>query len=172
LIFHDYLEDADYWVITNWDIAYGRLSKFLQDEELSKWDVWSDDPWGFNGIFTCMRNDSAVNHLFERVPNWEHYFTVHEPCGFDEIRFSGALHDASAEGLIKWGHPDHFGLHTYDRLVQHQPNPRFYFEDDGALIEWYEDRTHLPSPKRHYGREVFLAHFSYTKRWPIGSKPL
>ena len=171
LIFQDYLKDADYWVITNWDVAYGRLSKSLPDEELQKWDVWSDDPCGFNGIFTVMRNTEKVNNLFREVPHWEHYFTIHAAFGFDEIRFSEALRRLAAEGRVAWGHPEHFPLHSYDRLVMHKPDPHLYFEDDGALIEWYEDRTHPPSIKRHYGRELFLFHFSATKRWPIGPMP-
>jgi uncharacterized protein DUF6625 len=171
LIFQDYLKDTDYIGITNWDCCYGRLPKFLPDSELEKYEIWSDDPSGFNGIFTLMANGERALNLFREVQHWEHYFTTPEPCAFDEIRFSEALRKADAEGRIAWGHPEHFPMHSYDRLVMHQPNPRLYFEDDGALIEWYEDRVHLPSTKRHYGREIFLYHFSRTKRWPIGPKP-
>lgn len=171
LIFQDYLKDTDYWGVTNWDCCYGRLSKFLPDSELEKFEIWSDDPCGFNGIFTLMKNTERVNNLFREVENWQHFFTVHQPCAFDEIRFSEVLRKAAAQGWVEWGHPEHFPLHSYDRLVMHRPEPHFYFEDDGALIEWYEDRVHPPSTKNHYGREVFLAHFSFAKRWPIGRKP-
>jgi hypothetical protein len=171
LIFQDYLKDADYWAITNWDCAYGRLSRFLRDDELARWEIWSDDPAGFNGIFTLIKNTERANNLFRETPNWERWFTLHEPCAFDEIRFSETLRTASAEGRILWGHPEHFPLHSYDRLIMHRPLPHLYFEDDGALIEWYEDTTHPPTTKRHYGREIMLMHFSKTKRWPLGAKP-
>lgn len=126
LIFQDYLKDVDYWVITNWDCAYGRLDRFLPDEELAKWDVWSDDPAGFNGIFTLMKNVPHVNNLFREVKHWEHYFTVHEPCAFDEILFSEVLAEVSREDRVDWGHPIHFPLHSYDRLIMHQPKPHLY----------------------------------------------
>jgi hypothetical protein len=173
LIFQDYLKDADFWGITNWDCVYGRMGEFLSDEWLGDCDVWSDDPAGFNGIFTLMRNSEEVNNLFRKVENWEHFFTVHQPCAFDEIRFSEVLRSESARDLNGrlWGHPKHFPMHSYDRLIMHREKPRLYFENDGSLIEWYEDRTHPPSTKRHYGREIPLFHFSFTKRWPVGPKP-
>jgi hypothetical protein len=171
LIFQEYLKDADYWGITNWDVVYGRTDRMIPDAELEKFEIWSDDPNGFNGIFTLMKNTPTVNGLFLEVENWERYFTVHEPCGFDEIRFSGTLRQASEEGRIAWGHPIHFPAHSYDRLAPHKPTPHLYFESDGALIEWYEDYAHLPSKKRHFGREIPLFHFSHTKRWPVGAKP-
>jgi hypothetical protein len=62
-------------------------------------------------------------------------------------------------------------MHSYDRLVLHRPEPRLYFEDDGALIEWYDDYVHPPSEKRHFGREIPMFHFSRTKKWPVGVKP-
>jgi hypothetical protein len=170
-IFQDFLKDADYVGITNWDCCYGKLSKWLPDSELQNYEIWSDDPCGFNGIFTLFENTEPALNLFREVENWKHHFTVHEPCAFDEIRFSEILRKASADGRIAWGRPDHFPFHSYDRLVMHQPKPHLYFEEDGALIEWYEDRTHPPSTKRHYGREIPLFHFSKTKRWPIGSRP-
>lgn len=171
LIFEDFLLGVDYVGITNWDCAYGALGRFLPDSELEKYDIWSDDPAGFNGIFTLMKTEPRAKNLFREVPNWEHYFTDHQPHGFDELRFSAILRNASAEGRIKWGHPLHFPMHSYDRLVMHRPYPHLYFEEDGSLIEWYEDRTHPPTTKRHYGRELFLFHFSATKRWPVGPKP-
>lgn len=171
LIFRDYLEDAEYWGITNWDCVYGRLGKWLPDEQLSRWEVWSDDPAGFNGIFTLMKNTEKVNNLFRKVANWQHFFTVHQPCAFDEIRFSEILRNESSEGRLDWGHPEHFPMHSYDRLIMHRERPHLYFESDGSLIEWYDDHVHPPSTKRHYGRELPLFHFSFTKKWPIGPKP-
>jgi hypothetical protein len=118
-----------------------------------------------------MANEERALNLFRDVENWKHYFTVHEACGFDEIRFSEVLRAAGADGRIAWGHPRHFPMHSYDRLVMHRPEPRLYFEDDGALIEWYDDYVHPPSEKRHFGREIPMFHFSRTKKWPVGVKP-
>lgn len=166
-IFRDYIEGFDYWAHTNWDIVYGDLSHFLPDSELARYDVWSDEgSVAVNGIFTLYRNDQRINSLYERVPDWQTSFTVHEPCAFDEIQMTQAMRELVAEGSILFGHPRHFPLHSYDRLVQHQPKPNLYFEGN-SLIERFEDHVHAPATKDHYGREIMLFHFSKTKRWPL-----
>lgn len=171
-IFQDYIRDYDYWGITNFDIVYGRLDRYLPDSLIDAYEIWSDDATpAINGIFTLFRNEHRVNNLFREVPGWEDCFRIHRPMAFDEIRMTAAMQKVEKEGKLAWGYPRHFPLHSYDRLVMHQPSPRLYFEEDGALIEWYEDRTHPPSTKRHYGRELFCFHFSRTKRWPIGARP-
>jgi hypothetical protein len=90
---------------------------------------------------------------------------------FDEIRMTDAMQKLEREGGLAWGYPRHFPHHSYDRLVMHRPIPHIYIEEDASLIEWFEDTTHPPMTKRHFGRELFLFHFSRTKRWPVGAKP-
>lgn len=172
-VFQGYIKDSDFWAITNFDIVYGRLSKFLPDSELAKFDVWSDDAApAINGIFSLFRNDEKTNNLFRYVPDWQTSFTVHRPCAFDEYQMTATMRRLAAEGITRWGYPEHFPMHSYDRLVMHRPEPHVYFEDDGALIEWYEDAAiSPPGTKRHYGRELPLFHFSRTKKWPVGRKP-
>lgn len=169
-IFQDYIKDFDFWGITNFDVVYGRLSKFVSDLELAGCDIWADEgSVAINGIFSLFRNDPRINRLYEHVDDWRHLFSVHEPCGFDEIRMTHAVRKLAAAGDIRFGHPDHFPLHSYDRLVQHQPMPNLYFESDGALIERYDDRVHFPNEKGCFGREIPLFHFSRTKKWPVAA---
>jgi hypothetical protein len=167
-IFADFLKDADFWAISNWDCVYGRLSHFVPDSLLEEIDVYADEGCvAFNGIFTLMRNVCRVNDLYRQVPDWESSFTRHEPTAFDEVQFTHTLRDAVVRDEILFGHPSNFGQHSYDRLIQHQPRPNLYFEDDGALIERYEDRTHFPARVGWHGREIPLFHFSRTKAWPL-----
>ncbi len=167
-IFEDYIHGFDFWGITNFDVVYGRLSKFIGDLELAGLDIWSDEgSVAINGIFTLFRNDPRINRLYEHVPDWEKMFVIHQPCGFDEIQMTQAVRKLAAEGQIRFGHPDHFPLHSYDRLIQHRPMPNLYFESDGALIERFEDKVHFPATKDHYGREIMAFHFSKSKKWPI-----
>lgn len=167
-IFEDYLRDVDFWAITNFDVVYGRLSKFLPDSELQKWDIWSDDGnAAINGTFTLFKNNAEVNSAYRHVPDWQECFTTHEPCGFDEIRMTHAVRKLSADGVLRFGYPDYFALQSYDRLVQHQPKPNLYFEADGGLVERFEDRVHFPNERGFFGREIMSFHFSRTKKWPI-----
>lgn len=167
-IFQDFIQDADFWAISNWDCVYGRLSRFVPDSLLESLDIYADEGCvAFNGIFTLMRNTPAVNALYRRVPGWEESFATHEPTAFDEHQFTRTLRESVERGGIRFGHPPNFGQHSYDRLVQHQPRPNLYFEQDGALIERYEDMTHFPARVGWHGREIPLFHFSRTKQWPL-----
>lgn len=162
-ILQGYIEGFGYWGHTNWDMVYGRLDHFIPDEKLAECDIWSDDVDAINGIFCFYANNERVNNLFRRVPDWQHCFTTHEPCAFDEHRMTLAVREMRGE--ICFGCPRYFPFHSYDRLPQHRPTPQLYMEPDGALIERYEDP--LAQPKRHYGREIMAFHFSRTKRWPL-----
>jgi hypothetical protein len=167
-IFQDYIQGFDFWGFTNWDMVYGRLDRYVPDELLETCDIWADDVNAINGIFTLMRNNEYVNNLFRHVPDWAFAFTTHEPFAFDEIRMTEAVRKLADAGAVRFKYPHYFGNHSYDRLIQHFPEPNLYFAEDGGLIERLEDRGVCPpSTKNHYGREIMSFHFSRTKRWPI-----
>jgi hypothetical protein len=162
--------DFDYWGITNFDMVYGRLSKYVPDADLIKYDIWADeDNPAINGIFTLFRNDERINNLFRMVPNWEQSFAVHQPTAFDEIQMSEVVRTLNERGLIKVGHPEHGPLHNHDRLPQHQPRPNLYIEPDGALMEKYQDTVFPPARRDHHRQEIAMFHFSRTKAWPIAN---
>jgi Family of unknown function (DUF6625) len=169
-IFRDYLKGFDYWGHTNWDVVYGRLDRYIPDSELEKWDIWSNDPNAINGIFCLYRNSHRINNLFRQVPNWEHSFTTHEPCAFDEHQMSRLARGLAAKGEIYFGFPRYFAYESYDRLPQHQPTPQIYLESDGGLIEWFKDpQARPPGTARPglFGREIAMFHFRHSKQWPL-----
>lgn len=166
-ILQDYIPGFDFWGFTNWDMVYGKLSHFVPDSLLETCDIWADDVNAINGIFTLMRNTERVNNLFRYVPGWAQLFALHEPCAFDEIRMTATVRELADAGAVRFKYPRYFPNHSYDRLVQHLPEPNLYFTEDGALIERLEDPGVCPpSAKDHYGREIMSFHFSRTKRWP------
>ncbi len=171
-LFADLLTDCDYWSITNWDVLYGRLDHFLPDEELSKYDLWSDDNHHVNSLFCFYKNDPRINALYRRVKDWQEMFEVHgHPIvGFDEIYFDALIRQLADAGEIRFGHPPYFALHSYDRLVQHQPTPNLAMAPDGALIECFEDSfpplAHYAPWRGCFGREVMYFHFLKSKQWP------
>lgn len=171
-IFHDILGDAHYWSITNWDVVYGRLDHFLPDHELEKYDIWSDDYRHINSLFCFYRNTTAINRLYQKTPHWDVMFAHHgRPLfGFDELHFDITVRDYAEAGAIRFGYPPYFSLHSYDRLIQHQPAPNLTIMPDGALIECFDDPypalTHYPPWRGFFGREIMYFHFLSTKRWP------
>lgn len=186
LIFEDYLEDIDYWGITNMDIVYGDLSKFLPDEELLKYDVWTDDvgPEGgrVNGIFSLWKNIPRINRLCLYVPNWKEKL-AQAPCpkcmgegnshtlyGTDEIDMVSIMQRLANQKDVEYGYPPHFPLHSYDRLHQHVPKPNLKLFDDGSLYEIIKDEVYpdgLGMFDGNTGKEIMLFHFSHSKKWPL-----
>ncbi len=171
-LFADLLGDCDYWSITNWDVVYGRLDHFLPDEELAKYDLWSDDNHHVNSLMCFYKNEPRINALYRRVPGWERMFAVngHRIYGFDEYHFDAFIREISDAGEIRFGHPPYFAIHSYDRLIQHQPEPNLMMAPDGALIERFEDAfpplANYPAWRGCYGREIGYFHFLASKKWP------
>lgn len=171
-IFADLLDGVDYWSITNWDVVYGRMDHFLPDSTLAKYDLWSDDRGHINSLFCFYRNTARVNRLYQRVPGWREMFQYdgRQIVGFDESHFNLAVRGMAVRQEIAFGHPPYFALHSYDRLVQHQPTPNLSIAPDGALIECFDD-DYGPlagyAPWRgFFGREIMYFHFIRSKRWP------
>jgi hypothetical protein len=171
-IFADLLAGCDYWSITNWDVLYGRIDHFLPDEALARCDIWSDDCRHVNSLFCFYRNDPAINRLYRQVPQWEEMFAYdgHSLVGFDEIYFDLIVRQLADVGEIRFGYPPYFALHSYDRLVQHQPAPNLAMAPDGALIECFDDPhpalANYPPWRGVFGRELMYFHFIRTKQWP------
>ena len=168
-IFEDYLKDVDFWGITNWDIVYGRLDRFITDEMLSKVDVWSDDVNIINGIFTLMRNTKEVNMLYKRITDWEYAFKVNHLMGTDEHGLTDAIRRSND---IRFGYPRNYPMHSYDRLVQHVPTPQLERHwIDGSLWEKFLDTNppigYVHFPKGYIAREIPYFHFIRTKTWPM-----
>lgn len=188
LIFEDYLDASrvDYWGITNMDIVYGNLSKFLPDSELIKCDVWTDDvgPEGgrVNGIFSLWRNSKWVNNLCMEIPGWEQKLTMppcpkcmgtgdqHTLAGTDEIDMVPIMQDLAKQGAIEYGYPPHYPFHSYDRLPQHMPIPNLKLFSDGSLYEIVKDQIYpdgLGMFDGGTGKEIMYFHFIRTKTWPL-----
>jgi hypothetical protein len=171
-ILSDLLTDYDYWSITNWDVMFGRLDHFIPDEILAQYDIWSDDCHHVNSLFCLYRNDVHINRFYRQVPHWEQMF-AYDGCpivGFDELYFDEVIRRLADTGEIRFGHPPYFPIHSYDRLIQHQPKPNLAMAPDGALIECFDDPhpalANYPPWRGMYGREIGYFHFLSTKQWP------
>lgn len=182
LIFDEWLKDVNYWGITNLDIVYGNLSKFISDEKIEKSDIWTDDvdretgEGIINGIFSLWKNIPYVNNLCYKIPNWQAKI-AQDPCpkcsgkghnhtlyGTDEIDMVRVTQRESWVGILQLGYPKYYPLHSYDRLQQHVPEVKLERKEDGSLWELFQDVA--PTVKPFVGREIPYFHFSYTKKWP------
>jgi len=168
----DYLQGFDYWSAANWDMVYGRIDHFLPDSELEQYEIWSDDNHHINSIFCFYQNVDRINQLYRSVPGWQKCFQYsgRPLVGFDEVYFDAFVRGLADAGELAFGHPPYFALHSYDRLIQHKPEPNLAMMPDGALIECFEDNhptlANYPPWRGYFGRELMYFHFIRTKRWP------
>ena len=181
LIFEDYLKDSVFWGIANIDMVFGRLSHFLPDSELEKWDIWTDDVNVINGIFSLYRNVPIVNTLPLLMPYWREVIGQ-SPCpkclgakvgshvlfGSDEYGLTNVMKDPQVLERIRYGYPKYYFMHSHDRLEQHLPEVKLSMKEDGSLWELFEDIGHPDWEHAHplAGREIPYFHFLRTKKWP------
>jgi len=177
VIFEDYLKDADFWGITNLDVVYGRLDKFVSDKLLRNCDIFTDDTnKTVNGVFSLWRNIPEINNLFRKIPNWEEKFGQ-APCPVC-LGFSGGHTlfgtDEYEMSLILKNEPlnvidcEYYPLHGHDRLEQHLPEPKLEIKHDGSLWELSKDVNgpEWVHARPFIGREIMYFHFPKTKKWP------
>lgn len=165
VIFEDYIKDYEFWGITNWDVVYGQLSNFVTDSELEDCDVFSDDVNTLNGVFCLFRNTPKINHLFERIPDWNGKMMVHQLIATDEYDMTDVLRRSFD---IRFVYPAYYPMHSHDRLSHHVPEPQIEMKADGTLWDLFID---IAPPRwihqRPYiGREIPYFHFCHTKTYP------
>ena len=177
IIFEDYLKDADYWGMPNWDCVYGNLSKFIPDSEIEQSDVWTDDVATINGVFCLFRNTPEVNSLFKMEANWQDV-VAQKPCpaccgtaidhmlyGSDEYGMTTIMRRST----FRFKYPPYYPMLSHDRLEQHVPNVKLSMKADNSLWELYGD-TKSPNwihERPFIGREIPYFHFIRTKTWPL-----
>lgn len=162
LIFAQWLKDADFWGITNWDVVYGNLSKFFPDSVINKSDIFSDDVNTINGVFSLYRNVPEVNELFKQLPDWEAGFKGSEIYGLDEYGMTRIANK------VRFVTPSFYPLHSHDRLQPHVPDVMLSIKNDGSLWELLKDVAppNWIHARPFIGREIPLFHFQRTKSWP------
>ncbi len=180
VIFEDYLKDSDFWGVTNMDVVYGNMSKFITDMMLHQCDIFSDDVNTINGVFSLWRNTPIVNTLYKSIPHWKDILSYprcigcetgdidsHFLYGSDEILMTNVVRKAN---YIRFLYPTHYPMLSHDRLEQHVPTPKLSMKDNGALYELFRDtldNSQYEHARPFIGREIYLFHFSRTKKWPL-----
>ena len=176
VIFEDYLKGVDFWGITNMDVVYGNLSKYVTDELLSDCMVFSDDVNTINGVFSLFKNIDAINGLFRDIENWAMILGQppcpgclgkgeHKLCGSDEYLMTNLLRENK---YIRFKYPTYYPMLSHDRLEQHVPTPKLARKDNGSLWELFND---INGPEWEHarpviGKEIPYFHFQRTKSWP------
>lgn len=95
VILSDFLENYEYWGITDVDIIFGRIREFITVEVLENFEVISvrnDYP---TGSFMIFENNEKINRLFKKSKDYKKVFTSDKHYCFDECNF---VHQYLEEG--------------------------------------------------------------------------
>lgn len=144
-LFADEIKGYDFWGHTDFDCVYGRVEKFVTDDFLAGLDLHSDAPHYVCGPWSLYRNTPVVNRLFRDEPLWREILENPRTTGWVETAFSQIVDLAHEAGEIR---REYTLWHAYEASSL----ARLRFDGD-----WLMDGD----------REVMMAHFRRTKRWPL-----
>ena len=86
-LFPELIAGFDFWGYGDIDIIYGNLRKFLTDELLDNYDIFSFRPEYLTGSFTILRNTKKINTLFMQSRDYKIVLSQNEYFNFDECNF-------------------------------------------------------------------------------------
>ncbi|MDR6761952.1 hypothetical protein J2Y38_002163 [Flavobacterium sp. 2755] len=86
-LFSEYLEDYDFWGITDIDVVYGRIREFMTEEVLEEFDIVCVRHDFITACCMLFRNTDYINTLFKKSRDYEMIFTTPKNYAFDETNF-------------------------------------------------------------------------------------
>lgn len=86
-LFSEYLQEYDFWGMTDIDVIYGRIREFITPEILDTYDVICVRNDYITACCMLFRNTDYVNSLFKKSKDYEMVFTTSRYFGFDETNF-------------------------------------------------------------------------------------
>jgi len=144
VLFEEELKGYDYWGHTDFDVVYGRIDQFMDDDLLDIYDIWSNHHNYICGFWTLYRNTDVVNNLFKKT-EWEKVLANPTPTGWAEKEYTRAVDLAHNMSEIEL-------RYTYWQGKDPNIDTNLEFKN-GILTD--------------AGDEIMTYHFRRTKRWPI-----
>ena len=143
-LYKDEISDTDFWGLTDFDCAYGRVNKFITEEQLAGLDIHSNHHCYVCGPWTLFRNTEKINSLFREFPGWREEVTRPTMSGWGEQEYSAIVDREHKAGKLR-------------RLYTHfqSSNP-----DDMSKIRRQGDALY------EGGTEIMMCHFNRLKVYP------
>jgi hypothetical protein len=83
------------------DVIYGKVRNFYTDEVLAASDIFSTHATILSGHLAVFRNTPKMQHLYERIPNYEHLLRNPKVAGISEGDFVDVVKsDSTARRLF------------------------------------------------------------------------
>jgi hypothetical protein len=145
LLFEEELKGYDYWGTTDFDCVYGDIEKYMTDEELVKWDIWSNHHNYICGPWTLYKNIEKINTLFMECEDWQE-----------------RLEEPQATGWIEKSYSD-----MVDRLHHEGEINRLYTHNQSRDPNMWKDLSFIDGKLYDAGTEIMTFHFNRFKIYPL-----
>lgn len=141
LLYAEEIANYDFWATMDFDMVFGDVNKWFDDETLNGLDIWSNHPTYICGPWTLYRNTESVNKLFTNHAQWKEIMTSPEATGWIEEGYSRVVEQS--------------GLRYKYSFFQGDPyHPPFnLIKVEGKL---FQDDVEIP-----------MLHFRRDKKWPL-----
>jgi len=155
IAFAEDIRGFDFWAYADLDIVWGDLRRFLTDERLQQYDVFSSRRDRLAGHFSLFRNTEALNRAFELIPDVRKAMASSQYHHLDERGLT--VHLRQAVDRAKPG----TGARIYweEDLSTDAKFQRALSDDPSDALWWRDGRTFAPN-----GRELMYIHFNKLKQ--------
>lgn len=151
VIFAGYLSAYQFWGHGDIDVLYGRINRFLTNDILEQYDIFSVRKDYVSGSFCVYRNTDFINRLYEKSKDHQLVFQAERNYCFDEcnFRFSDlekghSILDLRCEiesmsHVIKREELNGTVKLYFDNLIEEDVPEKLYWES-GTLIDLVKNR--------------------------------
>lgn len=141
LLYEDEIKGFDFWGTMDFDMVFGDVNKWFNDETLNTLDIWSNHDTYVCGCWTLYRNNRTVNSVFMQDQYWKSYLVDAEPNGWVEGKYSRIVENS--------------GLRYRYSFFQGDPyHPPFDLKKENGKL--FQNNIEIP-----------MLHFRRMKRFPL-----
>lgn len=154
LIYSEYVKDYDFWGHCDFDVIWGQISSYINDDVLRQYDIISSRKEMMSGHFSLYRNNGYINNLFRYHPIWERAMTEQISYYFDEV---GMTEVVKMLNLKVYWEKYLFNSTTSNRPGNIPLRLNYWVWNDGKVYNVYKNE------------EVMYVNFMNWKDWLIDS---
>ena len=138
VVFDDYLSEFDFWGHCDIDIIWGDIRKYVTDEVLEIYDIFSTRKEMMSGHFSLFRNTPSVNRLFIQSSEFAGVMRQVDCHAFDEEGMTRLVRQLARAGSVRVYWPKYLQNYADPKTDTPSKLPQYinkYFWENGRLFD-------------------------------------
>lgn len=135
-VFEEDISGYDFWGFMDVDLILGRISEFITDDLLDKYDKLF-----YEGHFSLFRNCDKMNRLFLKVYphvlNWKYMVKTRYSCHFDENGTVAWAHEVDPDCGVRFYNSYNFFDVPYDNYELRYADSEGYMIWEHGILNYY-----------------------------------